>query len=195
MSGVAKGYMRVSTTDQSCGSQRLELLRAGVGEEHLYEEHGVSGTKAALSRPVLSALLGGLQPGDTLVVYKLDRLARSTLDLLRTVELIESKGARLRSLSDSVDTRSASGRLLLTVLGAIAAFERDTLIERTKSGLEHARAQGRKLGTPKLITAEQERKLLQLVRAGWSVVEAGKQLGLSKSSAYRIVTADAERTV
>lgn len=182
-------YLRCSTAEQDTGSQRTALLAAGVALESMHEEQPISGSTPAFSRPVLGKLLASLKAGDVLTVYKLDRIARSTQELLKVVEHLRERRVDLRTVDGAVDTTSPQGMLLLTVLGAVGAFERDLIRERTRAGLEHARASGKALGRPKLVTSLQERKVLALYRSGSSVPECAELVGVSLSTAYRVLRA------
>lgn len=175
------GYARVSTADQNTGLQLDALTAAGV--ERVYTDHGVSGSVA--DRPELARCLDGLRPGDTLVVWKLDRLARSLRNLLQLVEELSGRGVHLRSLTESIDTRSASGRLVLSVFGAMAQFERDLIRERTAAGLAAARARGVRVGRPAAITEAQLSQARTLVAAGHRVGEVARTLGVGRSTLYR----------
>ena len=128
------GYARVSTDKQTAVAQRRSLK--GTGCERIVEEQA-SGAK---DRPQLVALLDSLEAGDTLAVWKFDRLGRSLPDLLDIVTRIEAKAAHLVSLTEQIDTSTSSGRMVFHVMGALAQFERDLISERTKAGLEAARA-------------------------------------------------------
>ena len=139
------GYARVSTSDQDTGRQFDELRAAGC--TILHQEHA-SGARRA--RPVLAALLRQIGQGDTLVVVKLDRLARSLEHLLEVVRTLEGRGAFLRVLGDPIDTATPQGRFMLQMLGAVAEFERSLIRERVASGLARAARQGRRGGNPAL---------------------------------------------
>lgn len=139
------GYARVSTGDQDTQPQAAELRAAGCREVHAEQASG-----ASRARPVLARLLGRLAPGDVLVVVRIDRLARSLGHLLEVIERIEARGAHFRSLRDPIDTASPQGKFTLQVLGAAAEFERALIRERTRAGLDSARAQGRVGGNPGL---------------------------------------------
>ncbi|WP_052348813.1 recombinase family protein [Leisingera methylohalidivorans] len=139
------GYARVSTDDQSTAAQAEELRAAGCVRVH--EEQASGGDRA---RPVLNRLYDRLGPGDTLVVIRLDRLARSLSHLLEMIEGLEAKGAHFKSLRDPVDTSSPQGKFTLQVLGAAAELERALIRERTMAGLKSARAKGRIGGNPGL---------------------------------------------
>jgi len=138
------GYARVSTSEKDCPLQTDALTAAGC--DRVFVETA-SGMKR--DRPELHAALSALRPGDTLVVWRFDRLARSLRHLLETVEGLEGSGMKFRSLTEAVDTSTSGGKLIFSVLGAIAEFERAIISERTKAGLEAARLRGRKGGRPR----------------------------------------------
>jgi DNA invertase Pin-like site-specific DNA recombinase len=139
------GYARVSTEDQTSLPQVQELCAAGCTE--ILEEQASGGSR---TRPILARLMDQLRSGDTLVVVRIDRLARSLSHLLEVIERLEAKGAHFRSLQDPIDTASPQGKFTLQVLGAAAEFERALIRERTKAGLRSARAEGRIGGNPGL---------------------------------------------
>lgn len=139
------GYARVSTEDQTPLPQVQELRAAGCAE--ILEEQASGGSR---TRPILARLMDQLRSGDTLVVVRIDRLARSLSHLLEVIERLEAKGAHFRSLQDPIDTASPQGKFTLQVLGAAAEFERALIRERTKAGLRSARAEGRVGGNPGL---------------------------------------------
>lgn len=143
------GYARVSTGEQSTLSQAEELHAAGCGTVH--DEHGSGGSRA---RPVLNRLIRDIAPGDTLVVVRLDRLARSLAHLLEVIEHLDERRAFFRSLRDPVDTSSPQGKFTLQVLGAAAELERSLIRDRTRAGLASARREGRIGGNPGLRTGD-----------------------------------------
>jgi len=145
------GYARVSTEDQTPLPQTQALKLAGCAE--IYEEHASGGNRA---RPVLARVLERVAQGDTLVVIRIDRLARSLSHLLEVIEKLEAKGAFFRSIEDPIDTASPQGKFTLQVLGAAAEFERALIRERTKAGLASARSQGRIGGHPGLRARDPE---------------------------------------
>ena len=145
VAGRLIGYARVSTEDQGTDPQRDELFAAGCATVH--EEHA---SGADRSRPVLAQLLRDIRPGETLLVVRLDRLARSVSHLLAVIEKLEAKGAHFRSLCDPIDTTTPQGMFSLQVLGAVAQLERALIAERTKAGLQAARRRGRVGGNPGL---------------------------------------------
>ena len=139
------GYARVSTGEQNLEPQLIVLREAGC--ERIHEEHA---SGASRSRPVLARLIETIGAGDTLVVVRLDRLARSLVHLLQVIEKLEAKGAHFRSLGDPIDTTTPQGKFSLQVMGAVAELERALIRERTKAGLRAARAEGRVGGNPGL---------------------------------------------
>jgi DNA invertase Pin-like site-specific DNA recombinase len=157
--GRLVGYARVSTEEQGTDPQRDELLAAGC--DTIREEHA-SGTDRG--RPVLACLLREIRPGETLVVVRLDRLARSVSHLLAVIEQLETNGAHFRSLRDPIDTTTPQGMFSLQVLGAVAQLERALIAERTKAGLQAARSRGRIGGNPGLRTGDPD--AIRKVRAG-----------------------------
>lgn len=145
------GYARVSTGEQTLDPQRDELREAGCAAIH--EEHASGADRA---RPALARLLAAIRPGDTLVVVRLDRLARSLSHLLEVIERLKARGAHFRSLGDPVDTTTPQGTFSLQVMGAVAELERALIRERTKAGLRSARAQGRVGGNPGLRAGDRD---------------------------------------
>ena len=139
------GYARVSTIEQSTDVQAMALQAAGCAE--IIEEKG---SGADRRRPRLAALLAKIQAGDIIVVWKIDRLARSVAHLSEIIELLRERGAHFRSITDPIDTSSPQGTFVTQLLGAVAELERSLIKERVQSGLAHARKQGRTGGNPKL---------------------------------------------
>ena len=183
------GYARVSTTDQDPGLQLDALQRAGVDQAHLVTEHA-SGTR--VDRPGLNQLLAQLDEGDVLVVWKLDRLGRSLPHLIETLDDLGHRGVEFRSLTESMDTTTASGRLLFALMGAFAAFERDLIRERTNAGLARVRAEGRQLGRPSAVTARQHALITTMAAAGESQRAIAETTGLSRSVVGRVIRGEIE---
>ncbi|MAD65660.1 recombinase family protein [Haliea sp.] len=178
------GYARISTKDQNFESQDQALKNEGC--EKIYRDV-VSGAKK--ERPGLNRLLSDLRRGDILVVYKLDRLGRSLSHLVQLIETLGEKGVYINSLSDKVDTSSASGRLIMNVVGAIAEFERELIRERTKAGLSAARARGKQGGRPAGLSKEARDKAI-LAEVHYQnkerpVNEIIQDLGISKATFYK----------
>jgi DNA invertase Pin-like site-specific DNA recombinase len=176
------GYARVSTLDQSTEIQIAALKEAGC--EEIYSEN-MSGKNR--NRPELKALLKSLRKNDTLVTTKIDRLARSLSDLFKISDEIEKKEANLQILEQNFDTGTATGKLIFSVLGALAEFERHLIVNRTTAGLERAKANGKKLGRKRKVKKEDERKMKKLWEAGESWNELAKTFGVSRQSIYNRV--------
>ena len=174
------GYARVSTEQQNLDRQLDMLTQYGV--DYIFNEK-MTGTKR--DRPELNKLLDRLMAGDTVVVESLSRLGRSTKDLIELVELFEKKQVHLVSLKEQIDTSTPAGKLLFTLMSAIAQFERDVIAERTREGLNAARARGRIGGRPR--TNEQKvRQAVKLYQTGqYSVREIEELTGVKKSTLYR----------
>ena len=180
-SGDILGYARVSTPEQDLSGQSARLKEAGA--IRIFEDV-VSGKQ--FDRPGLTALLDHARAGDNLAVTRLDRLGRSLKELLETVEFLKTQNVGLISLEESIDTTSAAGELVFHVFGAIAHFERRLISERTKDGLQAARMKGNKPGRPP-INNQTVLALQNLVGAGMTAGQAAKQLGIARSTAYRLI--------
>jgi len=170
------GYARVSTDEQTTAAQ-LHALRA-AGCDMLFQEQA-SGAK---KRPQLAEALDALTNGAALVVWRFDRLGRSLPDLLQIVERIEAEGAHLVSLTEQIDTSSSAGRMVFHVMGALAQFERDLIRERTKAGLEAAKAAGQRLGRPPALTPQQLAHAARLIDAGERPPHVARSLGVGAST-------------
>jgi DNA invertase Pin-like site-specific DNA recombinase len=176
------GYARVSTEDQHVDLQLDALTQAGC--QRLFCEK-VSG--AGPQRPELLRMREQLRAGDTVVVWKLDRLARSTRDLLATVETIRTAGATFRSLSEPwADTTSHGGKFILTVFAGMAEFERELIRERTRAGRDVAKRRGVRFGRPKKLNVEQRDLAIRLRAEGKSVKEVAHIFGVHVSTIYRL---------
>lgn len=174
------GYARVSTLDQNLDRQVVMLKQCGINE--LFTEK-ISGTKK--SRPELDRLLGKLQTGDTVIVESLSRLGRSTKNLIELVDLFQEKGVHLVSLKESIDTSTPSGKLLFTLMSAIAQFERDIIAERTAEGLKAARARGHVGGRPKTKKEKLVHALRLYTTGEYTLKEIEDITGVKKSTLYR----------
>jgi DNA invertase Pin-like site-specific DNA recombinase len=175
------GYARVSTDDQDLTLQRTALREAGC--RRVYEEK-VSGAKR--DRPQLARLLDQVREGDVVVVYRLDRLARSTRDLLEIAELLRDAGAGLRSLGEPwADTTSPAGRMVLTVFAGIAEFERALIHQRTSTGRAAARQRGVRFGRPSKLAAEQIALARRLIEEGRSAREVARMFKVHRATLYR----------
>ena len=175
------GYARVSRAAQNLDLQLVALRKAGC--ERIFKDNGVSGSKA--SRPELDKALAALQPGDTLVVWRLDRFGRSLTHLITTITELGKRGIAFRSLHDPIDTTNASGRLVLHMLAALAEFERSLLVERTQAGLEAAKRRGKKLGPKFKLKPPQITSIKTMVAEGKPVAEIAELLGLHRRTIYR----------
>lgn len=174
------GYARVSTEQQNLDRQ-LDMLHS-YGVDFIYNEK-MTGTKR--ERPELNKLLDRVTEGDTVAIESLSRLGRSTKDLIALVELFEGRGVHLVSLKESIDTSSPTGKLLFTLMSALAQFERDVIADRTREGLKSARARGRQGGRPR---ADQKkvRQAVKLYQAGQHTIREIEELtGVKKSTLYR----------
>jgi DNA invertase Pin-like site-specific DNA recombinase len=175
------GYARVSTSEQDTQAQQAALVAAGC--ECVFVEVGSGGR---FDRPELQRLLDHVRAGDTIVVWKLDRLSRSLKDLLALLERIERAGASFQSLTESVDTSAPAGRMLMQMLGTFAEFERSMLRERTLAGLKSAHAAGRRGGRPRALNDTQEREIVAMLTAGRTAADAARLVGVSRSTVSRL---------
>jgi DNA invertase Pin-like site-specific DNA recombinase len=179
---MIKGYARVSTDGQDLATQ-LELLKA-AGATHVFSEKqsGVKTDRAALARCMAS-----LEPGDTVLVTKLDRLARSTRDLLNILATIGEAGAGFRSLGDPwADTTTPHGRLMVTVLGGLAEFERHLILSRTNEGRVRAKARGVKFGRKPALTKHQREEARERVAQGETLMEIARSYNVSHMTISRL---------
>ena len=184
--GMRIGYARVSTGEQNLDLQTDALTAAGC--ERVYTDE-LSGVKA--ERPGLAEAWKQLRKGDTLVVWRLDRLGRSLKDLVHRVEELEQRGIGFRSLQEAIDTTSAAGKLQFHVFSALAEFERELIRERTMAGLRAARARGRTGGRPKAMTPEKVRLAARLMGdPTLPIDEICRTLGVSRATLYRYVAPD-----
>lgn len=175
------GYARVSTDDQNLDLQRDALRQAGCST--IYEE-AASGKSAA--RPELEQCRKALRPGDTLVVWRLDRLGRSLPDLVQIVADLEQRGVHFESLTEKIETGSAAGKLQFHVFAALAEFERGLIRERTRAGLDAARARGRSGGRKPKLDAKQIRHIKALLRdPNTCVAELARDYGVSRTTIYK----------
>lgn len=177
------GYCRVSTIDQTGNLQKDALTRAGCEQIH---EDKISGAKT--KRDALNACMASLKAGDTLVVWKLDRLGRSLPHLLRLMEEFRSRGVVFESLTERIDTSTPSGEFLFHLLASLAQFERALIRERVMAGLATARAGGTKLGRRQIILDADIETILNMDKDGVSQTEISKHVGISQSSVSRILS-------
>src|SRR5215475_3213335 len=176
------GYARVSTNGQDLSSQEAELMAAGAAK--VFKEK-VSGAKT--DRAELAKMVRRLEPGDVLLVTRLDRLARSTRDLLNVLATIGEREAGFRSLKDAwADTTTPHGRLMLTVLGGLAEFERELIRARTGEGRKRAKARGVRFGRPAALTAHQRAEALQRLANGEVQADLARSYGVSQATISRL---------
>jgi DNA invertase Pin-like site-specific DNA recombinase len=176
------GYARVSTDGQTLDAQVAELSAAGAAKVYREKASGAVSGRVQLNRAIVA-----LGEGDVLLVTRLDRLARSTRDLLNTLAVIAEKGAGFRSLRDMwADTTTPHGRLMLTVLGGLAEFERELIRARTGEGRERAKARGVRLGRKPKLTPHQRVEALKRRDAGEPLVEIARTFGVSHSTISRL---------
>lgn len=186
--GWLVGYARVSTEDQHLTLQLDALTKYGVPAENIHTDQA-SGVD--FTRPGFVAAMKDLRPGDTFVIWKLDRLGRDLLQLLRTAERLREKQVRLVVLTEAIDTSTPMGRFMFGVMGAFAQLEREMIQERTRAGLLAARARGRVGGRKPTFTAEDYAQAARLMQdeaeggQGLSVAQAAKRAGMSKSSLHK----------
>jgi DNA invertase Pin-like site-specific DNA recombinase len=183
--GMEYGYARVSTDGQSVDAQVTQLTHAGCAKVYRETASGAKTDRAELRR-----LIGRLDAGDVVLVTRLDRLARSTRDLLNTLAAISAKGAAFRSLGDAwADTTTPHGRLMLTVLGGLAEFERELIRARTGEGRARAKARGVRMGRRPKLTAHQRREALARIAQGETASEIARTFNVSRWTISRLTTA------
>ena len=181
------GYARVSTQDQNLDLQVKALTKAGC--KKVFDDK-LSGTRA--QRPGLASALATLREGDTLVVWKLDRLGRSVKNLVDLVGELNRQGAQFKSLTDSIDTGTASGRFFFHVMASLAQMERELMVERTCAGLEAARLLGRKGGRKRRMTDSKVESAKKLLANGVPPKDVAKNLGVSVPTLYRWIPASSQ---
>jgi DNA invertase Pin-like site-specific DNA recombinase len=181
------GYIRVSTQDQNLDLQREALTKAGCRK--IFEDKA-SGSRA--ERPGLNHVLEMLREGDTLVVWKLDRLGRSVKHLVDLVSALAKQGIHFKSLTDAIDTSTPSGRFFFHVMASLAEMERDLTVERTRAGLEVARQLGRKGGRKRQMTDSKIKSAKKLLSSGIPPRDVAKNLGVSIPTLYRWIPASAQ---
>jgi DNA invertase Pin-like site-specific DNA recombinase len=176
------GYARVSTRDQSLSAQLAELQAAGAQRVFKEKQSGAKGDRAELAKAIRA-----LGAGDVLVVTRLDRLARSTRDLLNIVDAIAKRGAGFKALKDTwADTTTSHGRLMLTVLGGLAEFERTLIVERTGEGRKRAQARGVRFGRPRALDEHQRREAAKRLQAGDSQADVARMFAVNPATISRL---------
>jgi len=188
--GELLGYARVSTGDQDASLQVDALTAAGC-----FKVFTDTASGALQERPGLARLQEQLRPGDTLVVWRLDRLGRSLRHLIDSLNDLQARGVGFRSLTESIDTTTPGGRLVFHVFAALAEFERELIRERTAAGLAAARARGRQGGRPPLLTGDQQLAARRMYeQQDMTVEQIGEVLGVSRTTVYRTLRTDAPPT-
>lgn len=174
------GYTRVSTDDQISDLQEDALIQAGC--ERIFSET-ISG--ASQDRPVLTDLLSYLRRGDTLVLWRLDRLGRSLSHLISLVQNLEERGIALRSLTESIDTSTPNGKLVFHLFGSLAQYEREIIRQRVAAGLDAAKRRGRVGGRPKVVTESKAQAISAMIKQGAAAKEICLALSISRATLYR----------
>ncbi|WP_068484048.1 recombinase family protein [Pseudoclavibacter helvolus] len=189
------GYTRVSTATQDAQLQIDALVGVGVQKRDVFADV-TSGSRAAIERPGMKRLLEHAEAGDTVVVWRVDRLGRSLIDVLNTVTLLRERGVNVRSVSDGIDPATSTGRLMLNMLATLAEYERELIVERVNAGIAAARQNGTKFGRP-LSDPVQIAEKLQVVadarKRGRTAEEAARLVGWSRATLYRQQRAQALR--
>ena len=177
------GYARVSKAEGQDTAAQVAALNA-AGAESIFEDAASGGRFDRLS---LQALLDTVGPDDIVSVWKLDRLSRSLMDLLRIMDRLDKAGAGFRSLTEAIDTTTPAGRMMMQMLGSVAEFEREMIRERTRAGLAHAREQGRQLGRRRALNSGQRRKAIRWMQEGQSQAEIARTFGVHRSTISRAI--------
>jgi DNA invertase Pin-like site-specific DNA recombinase len=181
------GYTRVSTAAQDAQLQRDALVADGVQQRDIFADV-TSGSKTAATRPGMRRLLDYAQAGDTVVVWRIDRLGRSLIDVLNTVNGLRESGIAVRSISDGIDPANSTGRLMLNMLATLAEYERELILERVNAGITASRAAGTRFGRPPSDPKVIEDKLsivAQARAAGKTAAQAAELVGWSRATLYR----------
>ncbi|WP_322277037.1 recombinase family protein [Methylicorpusculum sp.] len=180
------GYARTSTDDQTTAMQLAALKKAGCTK--IFEDKGISGT--VRKRPALDACLAALEHGDTLIVWKLDRLGRSLRDLIDMLDDLRSQGVRFQSITESIDTETPTGRAMWQLIGVLAELERSLITERTKAGVKEAQKRGVKFGRKPKLTPAQIKHARQQIDKGERVQDVAALLNVDRTTLYRWLKKD-----
>jgi len=178
------GYVRTSTEHQNMGLQFEALKSAGIDDRNIYSDQ-MSGSKR--ERPQLNALMEKLKDGDTLVIWKFDRLARSMNDLIEITNKLHKKGVQFKSITEDIDTNSPMGKFAFHLLGALGQFERELIKERINAGIANARDKGKHIGRPRILTDEQIKVAQDMRKNGKGVMKIARVLGCSRHAIYRAI--------
>lgn len=191
------GYTRVSTASQDAQLQLDALVEAGVRKRDVFSDV-TSGSRTAIERPGMKRLLDYVETGDTVVVWRIDRLGRSLIDVLNTVNLLRDKGVKIRSLSDGIDPETTTGRLMLGMLATLAEYERELITERVNAGIAAAKQNGTRFGRPPVDPAVIAEKLdiaQDARKKGRTAQEAASLVGWSRATLYRHQQAARDRAI
>lgn len=180
------GYMRISTGDRTVDVQRDALVSAGIPEENIYSDT-ITGSTRISRRPEFEKLRERLRQGDILVVWKIDRLGRSILDLIDTVFDLLERGVTVRSITDAVDSSTPMGRALIELLASVAELERENIRERVRAGMRAARQRGTHCGRPRMANRETAEVIREHLRHDASVRDIARQLNISVSLIYKVL--------
>ena len=180
------GYMRISTGDRTVDVQRDALVSAGIPEENIYSDT-ITGSTRISRRPEFEKLRERLRQGDILVVWKMDRLGRSILDLITTVFDLLERGVTVRSITDAVDSSTPMGRALIELLASVAELERENIRERVRAGMRAARQRGTHCGRPRMANRETAEVIREHLRHDASVRDIARQLNISVSLIYKVL--------
>lgn len=181
------GYTRVSTTSQDAQLQLDALVKDGVQKRDVFADV-TSGSRAAIERPGMKKLLEYAEDGDTIVVWRIDRLGRSMLDVLSTVKMLRERGVQIRSISDGIDPATTSGRLMLGMLASLAEYERELIVERVNAGIAVARDNGTRFGRPlsdPAVIADKLQIATDARARGRTAEDAARLVGWSRATLYR----------
>ena len=185
-------YGRVSTKDQTTENQRKDIERAGYTVEFWFADVGISGKTSASQRPQFAALMAQIRNGETLIVSKLDRLGRDAQDVGATIKFLASREIAVIVLQlGKLDLASPAGKMMLTMLAAVAEMERDLLVERTQSGLARAKAEGKTLGRPSKTTSAQRTEIVSKYSEGETVSALARLYAVSRANILGIVNTTA----
>lgn len=175
-------YCRVSTTDQTTENQIMQMKSRYAAPDAVYSDDGVSGTKAPMQRPQFKAMVNQLQPGDTVVIIAIDRLGRNVDDVRSTAQMFVDMGCSLVSMREGVDFATPAGKMVITVLAAVAELERANIVERVKAGLDRTKAAGTKLGRK---YSDKKAEAMTLIAEGQSVETVMNATGVSIATYQR----------
>lgn len=183
------GYGRSTIKAHATERQRHEIERQGYTPDRWFADEGISGKTPTTQRPQFMAMLDAITQNETLVVCRLDCLGRDAEDVLKTIRMLAERGVKVIVLPlGGLDLTSSDGKMMLTMLDAVASMEKDLLVERTRSGLAKAKAEGRTLGRPSKTTPEQRTQIITEYSQGHTVSELAKRYGISRASVLAIIT-------